>query len=361
LINDKSSKIESQIAEAAKQVDSSNAIPSGYLEIKLSSAGKYGAPEVFHVRNFSTEDLVHLAVSDDSELPQRTVEFLNNVIWENKDGVDVANWHEKEVIETLLIIFKTYYGKKLTNLTWDATDEDKEYLAHQFGGKDSQEYQNRLNALETGEWKPVFDLNLDDVKFYKLPDDYKTQANIKNKFGFKCTYSWPRYGDVLKIKAYTDALYKEKDKRYERLQKIARFRQQAEQKVLSGSTVNLMSVPDITNSDREELRKYEEEKLNFMTVCMRAIQLTSIGDIDLKDAPLEERVKYAQDPGLDFATFKQIQTAFNENLKIGPIEDMNVLDPILNKIVNRKISFRVFDIISALRDATADGVTVDFE
>lgn len=347
--------------EQAEQTLKQFECPPGYLEIRLSSKGKYGAPPVFHCRNFSTEDLVHLAVSDDSEIAQRTVEFLNGIIYED---IDVSNFHEKEVIETLFIIYRTFYGHILNDLPWQLDESDKEWLAAQYpDGVYDAKYKNQIEAYENGEWKPTFFLDLNNISFYDIdPDTVKTQAVIKNSItGFSCIYSWPRYGDVLKVKEYTDIIFKERDKQFASIQEVVRFRNQAEQKALSGGRVDLTHIPNIPKAEREKLRLYEEEKLNFMTTCLRAIQLKEIRGVDISNMTLDQRIKYAQDPELDFATFKAIQSKFSDELKIGVNDNLTLLNPVTEEMCTRRVSFRIDAIISAFRDAKPAGVTISLE
>ena len=347
-----------KVTEAAEEYSKAMEVPPGYLEIQLTSNGKYGAPAIFHVKNFSTEDLVHLAVSDDAELPERTIEFLNSIVYED---VDVSNWHEKEVVETLFIIYKTFYQDSLLNLVWNYTPEDKEFLRQKYGNG-SVEFNNRMEALETGTWAPVFDVDLNKVEFYPKVTDAKTRATIKKaSTGFSCVYSWPRDGDVVKVKKYMDIIYSKTDKEYERLQKIAQFRKQAEQQALDGKPVMLDRIQDLTKEERDKLRKYEEEKLNFMTTCLRAIQLKEIRGTDVSELELKDRIKYAQDPELDFATWKVINKKFNEELEIGPKEEMTVYDPIIGQYVKAKVPFPVFALVQAIRDGELDGVDIDFD
>ena len=348
------------IADKVKEIEETEgttAVPPGYIEVRLSSKGKYGAPPVFHIRNFSVEDLVHLAVSNDEDLAQRTIEFLNGVIWED---IDVSDFHKKELIETLLILYTQYFnGQALTNLDWEATDEDKEYLIKKYGEVQGQ---NQIDSLDSGEWKPKYDIDLRQLQYYdEDPESFKTQARISGRDGFTCVYSWPRYGDIVKVQKYANIIFKEQDKQFERLEGIIKRRQEAEAEFKKGRNIDLSRVGDATKEEKQKVKDYEEQKLNFMTICMRAIQLKEIRGIDISEMELSERIKYAQDPQLDFATYKAIQKAFNDEVKIGPKPTFKVLDPIKEEYVSRDVDFPIYDIISAIRDSDPVGVTIHFE
>ena len=348
------------ISERVREIENSgvaNSSPVGYIKLELSSKGEYGAPSVIHIRNFNVEDLVHLAVADDEDLAQRTIEFLNEVIYED---VDVSDFHQNIVIEILLKLYTQYFnGQALTNLDWDVMDEDKDFLIEKYG---EVEGQNRIDAIESGDWKPKYDIDLRQLSFYdEDPSTFKTVAKITGRDGFTCTYSWPRYGDIVKVQKYASIVFKDQDKAFERREAIMKRRQRAEMDFEKGRNVDLSKIGDLTKEDKKAVREYEEKKLNFMTVCMRAIQLQEIRGIDITDMDLSERIKYAQDPQLDFATYKVIQKKFGEEVKIGPKTKFKVLDPIREEYVTRDVSFPIYDIISAIRDSDPVGVTVCFE
>ena len=143
---------------AAKKLE----IPAGYMEIRLSTKGKLGAPEVFHVRNFTTEDLMDLSATEQSEIPIQVINCLQGIIWE--PDCDVKKFHENEVVETLFRIYKEYFNTVLVDMPWKMTDEDKEFLKKQFGGAQSPDYLNRIAAYETEEWVPRWDIDLDSFE-----------------------------------------------------------------------------------------------------------------------------------------------------------------------------------------------------
>ena len=158
-----------------------------------------------------------------------------------------------------------------------------------------------------------------------------------------------------------EIIYSKTDKDFERLQKIAQFRKQAEQQALDGKPVMLDRIQDLSKEERDKLRKYEEEKLNFMTTCLRAIQLKEIRGQDISNLELKDRIKFAQDPELDFATWKVINKKFNEELEIGLKEEMTVLDPITNRYTTANITFPVFTLVQTIRDGELNGVDIDFD
>ena len=164
---------EKEIKEAEQKAKELLDIPAGYTEIQLSTKGKLNcAPASFHVRNFTTEDLMDLSTTDQTEIPVQVIKVLQRIILE-KD-VDVKQFHENEVVETLFILFRDYFNSILVDIPWELTEEDKDFLAEQYGGKQSKEYLNRIASYEEGTWVPRWDVDLDSFLFYDIPDDFKS-------------------------------------------------------------------------------------------------------------------------------------------------------------------------------------------
>ena len=80
--NSRNSIILSSLGEAEKDVKAVSEVPAGYIEVKLSTRGKVGAPEVIHVRNFKVSDIIGLSMSTQMELPIRLTEILDDMILE---------------------------------------------------------------------------------------------------------------------------------------------------------------------------------------------------------------------------------------------------------------------------------------
>jgi hypothetical protein len=64
--------------------------------------------------------------------------MLDSIIYE--PNVKVEDFHEKEVMELILILYDAFYTDTLTDLDWEYTDEDWKWLKENMG-EDSAEYQ----------------------------------------------------------------------------------------------------------------------------------------------------------------------------------------------------------------------------
>lgn len=328
-------------------------IPNGYIKIELGTHGEYGAPKEFHVRNFITEDLMGLALSNDEDVQFKVIDMIQSLIFE-KD-VDVKQFHEKEVQEMLLIIYKNFYQSTLRELVWELTEEDKEEIAKQCGGKDTDLYRRRLAAIEAGDEKHFFDIDLNQVKFYQI-ENANTTARVTKKDGFICEYTYPRYGDILVLKKFMmqHEFFKKGEKQYAAIRENLKFKQQMEERWRKGEAIPLERIPKYPEIEIKAFYNYEEAKAKFLTRAVKAMHLKSIDGQDVSQLPLEEKMKYAEDPRLDHSTFQKISKLYEE-LKIGPQEHVKVVDPILGKVVEIPYTFRIFTLLQALRDNNTDG------
>jgi hypothetical protein len=338
-------------------------IPGAYTEIEMSTKGKLGAPPIVYVKNFSTEELMELGLSDNEELPIKVCQLLNGIIYQPdpKNKIRIEDFHEKEVIELLLKIFKTYYSPVIKDLDWVwNNDEDKNYLAQRYGGKDSDEYRKVIRSLQTGEWKPKFDVDLRTLKYYELPDDMKTTVLISKENGFTCKYSYERFGDAATLKHFITAKFKERDKQFASISETFRFREEAKQKLLNGDNVNFAGIPNIPQEEYRKLKEYELEKVRFTIIGSKALHLLEYRGTDVSTWPLEKRLELAKDPELDYSTLKQITEKFHK-MEIGPITRLWLRNPIQDmKVVERDFSFRVYDILQAVERGESSGVSIEF-
>lgn len=334
-------------------------IPNGYIKVELSSHGMLGAPAKFHIRNFLTEDMMGLVTADDEDFEIKLCQMLQDLILE--EDCDIKKFHEKEVVETLLILYRSFYQTTLHNLTWILTDEDKERIAQVDGGKTSSKYKEHIAAIERGEEKKQFDLNLNFVNFYELNDDFKSTIKVKKPNGFECEYTFPRYGDKILLKEFLMSLpfFKKGEKRFAAVRENLKFTQQKRQEWDEGKDIDLNRIPKYPEEEIKEFKEYETEKMQFATRAVKALHLKSIDGKDISALPLEERMKIAEDPRLDHATFEKISKMYEE-LKVGPNENIKVMDPYLGHEVTIKYPFRVPTLVQAIRDSDIDGTVIEF-
>lgn len=344
--------------EAVQKIKKEAEVPAGYITVNLSTQGRFYAPAEFHIRNFTTEDLLGIAIADDDTLPIKVITCLQKLIWE-KD-VKVADFHENEVSETLFILYKTFYESKLKDLEYELTEDDWEFLAKQHGGRETAEFRKQEKDILNKRWVPHFDIDLNQVQTYDLPDDFKYIATVRKPSGFTCKYAPPRYGDVLVIKEFSDNVFAEKDHQFARLANKISIKQDIEKRLAEGENVSAEAIPIIDPQDMEKYTEYLTEKSVFFMVATRAIHLVEYKGEDVSNKTLAERFNLAKDPELDYSTFKILAQKFSE-LKIGLNPNIKVYDPIQSKVVDYEYTFRLFTLIQAITNNDAAGITIDFE
>ena len=79
-----------QKALAEKELLKTESIaPAGYLPIELSSNGAFGVPKKIFIKNFSTEDTLHLSMSTEDLLPEYLIPILNKNIWNPDNKINI--------------------------------------------------------------------------------------------------------------------------------------------------------------------------------------------------------------------------------------------------------------------------------
>ena len=138
---------------------------------------------------------------------------------------------------------------------------------------------------------------------------------------------------------------------------------------MKGENINLRGIPDIPKAEREKYHEYEVEKTIFALTAIKAFHLMEMNHVDpdhpekvydVASLPLEKRIELAKSAFLDHSTFEQVQKMF-EKLEFGIKEEITVLDPVMNTVVNRKYSFQLIDLLQAIRDQRPSEVVLSYE
>jgi hypothetical protein len=365
MTNSLNPNLKKKMEQARAEIDERINTPEGYIEYKPSTRGKIGAPEVMFIRNFSPEDLIFLALAHREDIPIKLIKVLDTLIWNpnNDSKLSVKNWHEKEVVELLLEIYEKFYTTIFANQKWVLTDENWEHMAKAHGGKNSDEYRLLQISYKNGNWKPVFDIDLTKINYYEVPDDVKIQAHIEKELPdgkkFTATFSLPRFGDSVTLKYFMDLIYKDQDAKFARIDEIIKIKNEILSKVKKGEFIDITRLPAIPKDDLQLYNEYKDEKTMFAITASKAMYITEFDGQDVSNLPLEKKIEFARDPRLDAATFKMVQAKFNE-LKFGIKEELTVIDPIMNKVISRKHSFRIPHVLTAIRTTGTAKTNITF-
>jgi hypothetical protein len=349
----------SRVANVAEEVRVEQAVPSGYISIELSTQGLVGAPKLFHARNFDTADLMNLALSEDEDLPEKVARMLDNLILE-KD-VSVLEFHEKEVVEFLVRLYQAFYSNTLKEIDFPWNDEDIEFLKKEYGGDTAVEFQTRYSDLKQGREKPKTDIDLSTVETYDLdPDTFKTNINLTDKSGFKVGFSFPRYGDVVVLRNFIRQEFRQSDKEFANMKEVLKFREDAKKRVREGEDIQFNRIPNIPEFERDKYKEYETEKAIFTIVAIKALHLGTFDGVDISQKPLKERMEFAKDPRLDYKISK-VMDDFYKKMHICLKEQVAMRNPLKGVVELRDYSFRLVDILQAIKLYEPDEYSVDFE
>ncbi len=348
-----------RVANVAQDVKAEQEIPSGYISIELSTQGLVGAPKKFHARNFDTADLMNLALSEDEDLPEKVARMLDNLILER--DVSVMNFHEKEVVEFLVRLYQAFYSSMLKEIDFPWNEEDIKAIKLEFGDT-STEFQTRYADLRQGREKPKTDIDLSLVETYDLePETFKTNMMITDKStGFKVGFSFPRYGDVIVLRNFIQKEYRESDKQFASMKEVLKFREDAKKRVRDGEDIAFGRIPNIPEVERDKFKEYETSKAIFTVIAIKALHLINFDGQDVSQMPLKERMELAKDPRLDYKISKRMDEYYKK-LNIGLKEKVTMKNPLKGVVEQREYSFRLVDILQAVKLYESDEYIVDFE
>ena len=325
-------------------------IPGGYIPINLSTKGKLGVPEIIHVKNFNTENLIDLSMASDELLPERLIHLLKDLILE---PVKVEEWPEKAVVELLIKIYANFFTPLITSTDFPWNQEDLDWLkAH---GQEEQ-----ANNLIAGKWKPKVDVDLRNVKIKDFPSEVKSYVTIKNRFPKNDPsyvevkfLAYTRIGDSLALKKAADDKFEKEDLRFEKIKQLIDLREARSEK---GST----DLPVIPEKEFLDWQLHNINKAIYMSKLSKALYIVAFNGIDLSKSTIEEKLKYSEDPRLDVNITKKVDTQFSK-LDFGIDPNIELKNPITKEVCTRRFSFRLLDILQAIRLSDSDEYDISYD
>jgi hypothetical protein len=332
------------------------AVPAGYIPIRLSTKGKVGAPELFHIKNFSTRTILDMALIDEKDLPFKLVPLLDDLLFE--EDISVANFHEKEVIETLILLYMAFYSSTLYEVPFPYDQEDLEWLKTTYG---EAQYTQKKQDLENGSWKPIVDIDLGTIETYDLDDSFKHMATItKKQTGFSASFRLPKFGDALLLKQWIDVAFGPRDREFEQLQQRLSFKQQLEADYKAGRLKDITKIPVISQTEIDAFKEYSREKAGALVEAIRGLHLCEVDGKDVSELPLSARAQIIHDdPRFDSTLGKKIDEFFS-TIEFGIKSDVQVQNPITMAAVSRRFSFRLVDILQAIQLSPTDDYDIVF-
>lgn len=336
----------SSLAQAEKKTDMA---PAGYIKITLSTEGKVGAPAEFHIRNFKTRDIMSLALTEEDVLPERVLSLLGDLIYE-KD-VDVKQFHENEVIETLLLLYHAFYAPSF-DITFPVNEEDYAYIRD---NNPAVEAERKIADLESGRWVPHTTISIvDDIHTFDLDSNFKPVALLKSKAtGFTIGFRIPRYGDTLIIKKWLRETFKEEEEKFQRTARIFEMQERAMASLEEGVMIDIDSIPRVSEQEEEDYNNFRIRRAGVIVDVIRALHLNVFDGEDVSNKSLAERYEIIQDPRIDEKVARKLDEHF-EKLEFGVKPEVSMLNPITQEVCSREYSFRLVDILQAIKVSPDD-------
>ena len=323
-------------------------IPEGYIEVRLSTKGRVGAPKVIHVRNFKVKDIVALSLTQDSSLPAKLISILNDMIYED---VDVALWHEKEVEELMVYIYSSFYKDVLMDVDFPLTEEDIQELLKKPNGKEL------VAAIKTGENRPKTDIVISQgVDTWDIEDDFTPVVTITNKkTGFNVTFDFIKYGDQIVIKKWLDSYFKEEEQKFKKVESALAYNAEVINQIKNNITstedldyLDTVQLKEIPVEDQEAYDEFRTRKLQTLSEVVRIASIINYNGEDVSNISLTEKYeRFADDPRIDYGMISKLAKR-QEKMHFGIKPEVTMKNPITNKMCKRSFSFRLPIILSAI-------------
>ena len=348
-----SNSILAGIATAEETVQDSK-VPAGYVPVQLSTKGKLGAPKKFHIRNFNTKDLMGLALTEDHRLPSRILHLLQDMIFE-KD-VNMYDFHESEVVETMVRVYGAFYSTKLMDVPFTTTDEDYAWMSENYS---KEKFEEMKKDIEEGHYKPVTDIDLETLSYYELSKDFSPIATIKNnKTNFQVGFRIPKFGDAVIVKTWIHEQFGKKDEKFANIERKMQLKNDLMSRYDRTKDASLLEhVPFISQEEEEEYQEYTIEKSRALVDVIRALHLVTFDGKDVSKLTLAERAELVQDPRVDVNMARKLDAHF-EGVKIGIKPEVTMMNPFTRQPCARRFLFRLTTLLQAIQFHENDGYDI---
>jgi len=301
--------------------EKSKGIPKSYLPIKLSSNGQLGYPSKIHVRNYSGQDALDLAMSTEDTILESLLTVLNNMIYED---VDASTLHEQDIEEIMLNIYFNFWQDYL-EYPYMPTEEELKTVS-----------KKRQDALSTGGEKLVVSIRTSQIKT-KMLSSLNTPITITDESDGR-TYGFilPRIGQTLIAKELTEDKFIEEEDEYSELEQQLKHN---EFLMEQGKPLDYKISP----SKMRKFKKYQIERLKFFA---RQQQIQLISQIDEVDVSAEEAIEeYSTIP---LTVWKDYNTYLKDNVKFGIEHEIKVKSPLTGEDITRSFLFRFMDFLPSM-------------
>lgn len=338
--NNKNNIMLTSLMDASEEVRKSVSVPPGYIEVNLSTKGRVGAPAVVHVRNFKVNEIIALSMTDNNDIPMRMISALNDMIYED---VDVANWHENEVVELLLYIFMNFYKGSIEDIPFNFTEEDLQKIEEMPNGKDT------VKSIRSGEWVPKTSINIgQDVDTYDISDDFDPNVTITNKkTGFHVTFGFIKYGDQITIRRWLDSFFADEEAKFEPIRRKLEYNNGLSNQLKDNPEV-LDKLLKISKEEEQAYADYIVRRTQAITEVARLVSVLDYNGQDVSKMSIGEKYELmSNDARIDYNMITKLGNR-QDKLRFGIKPEVSMKNPITGEVVKRPISFRVSTVLQAM-------------
>lgn len=338
--NNRNNIILTSLKDADIEVKKEISMPPGYIEVALSTKGKVGAPPIVHIRNFKVNEIIALSMTEAKDIPMRLTNTLNDMIYED---VDVAQWHENEVVELMVYLFMTFYKGTIEDIPFQLDDKDREFLSKTEKGKE------KLKDIDAGKFVPKTSVNIaNDVDTYEISDDFDPNVTITNKkTGFHITFSFIKYGDQLTIMKWLNTFFAEEEARFEGIKKKLEYNRGIANQLMDNPEI-IDKLITIDKNEEEAYQNYVVRRTQAITEVARLVSIIDYDGQDVSNMSIGEKYELmSEDARIDYGLITKLGKR-QEKMKFGLKPEVSMKDPITGEVVKRPLSFRVSTILQAM-------------
>lgn len=301
--------------ELAKKVEQEKTVPSGYIEVKLSSLGKLGLPPVVHVRDYTYEEALQMVEMQEEKITEGMIGILNNVVFED---IDMGKAHIEDATEILLSIYGTWYAPTL--------EVFKYYVNEDLEGEEKEAKENISVAT----------IPINNIKTIPLDKKISTPITLK-KEGFEVQLIPPRIeNDMI---AWRFAVQKYLGRENE----IADIIKKVKKEIASS----------------EELEIYEEFTHARGKDFMRALQSLLIYSFNGRVLEgFAEKLEVLQE--IPLSVWKTYNKIMKEHFNFGVQKEVSFCCSVTQKEITRSFRFRPHHFLPVLDQEDNSGLEVSF-
>ncbi len=307
-------------------------IPNTYIPVRLSSLGKLGVPAVVHVRDYSMEEILDIAMSNEDNNLETLIRCFNNMVYED---IDVADMNQRELMEVLFVLQHKYYSNTIVKHIFVNPDIE-----------DEEELHSKENVIEE-------DIPISDLSVETLPDKFIEPFSISDE-NTKVHFRLNRIKDVLEAKQRFLSENAEGEKLYTPvLNRISFYSKKfkGEGEVIAKVRQDFTDDPTII----EKAIEYSKKKIKMVTKYTECGCILKINDKAIDS--LDEAVKrYTEVTGRHWRKFNTLL----EDYPFGIQPETTFYSTKLQKKITRRVALQFSDLLPAPNEETDKSVVVQF-